>query len=410
MDAIAAMRSPHLLLLCFLLATVATFPQVETTNRWNASPAPGTESAARWHAGGPAGHHCVVAVGISTASAPSDELAARELRRYTRAVTSRTTPVALVRVGQVPLAVPPECGDAVSHVVVTGRCAALQGLVDPRLSREARRAIFGRQAADDAEGGMQENATAPHPDAHLLIKTSLGTVPTHVTCGVTGVGTLYAAYAFAERMGVRFYPHGDVLPEARPSGPLLLTPVPVAGEALVPDFDVRGANTWGTWTEGFDWWTSDNWRGFVTQLVKMRCNFIGMHSYPAEPSVWVGTRDDLYPESPADVIPGKAYPSSYTTTLKKAYSYVPTPTSAYSGGASSLFPEDCCCGVNIGQPPSGSCPVPETAAARAQVLDSARDVFAAAFSWASQFGVRTALGSESPLQAAGGNVTASAEL
>jgi len=35
-----------------------------------------------------------------------------------------------------------------------------------------------------------------------------------------------------------------------------------------------------------------------------------------EPSVWIGTRDELDPLSPADVLPDKAYPSSYTTTLK----------------------------------------------------------------------------------------------
>ena len=103
----------------------------------------------------------------------------------------------------------------------------------------------------------------------------------YVICGASSVATLHAAYTFAEDvLGVRFYPHGDVVP----SGAVVdVGTIPNVGHRrYTPGFAVRGANTWGTWTEGFDWWTVDNWRGFITQLSKMKMNFIGMHSPPTQ--------------------------------------------------------------------------------------------------------------------------------
>eukprot|EP00039_Didymoeca_costata_P005338 m.80637 g.80637 ORF g.80637 m.80637 type:complete len:870 (+) comp12773_c0_seq1:73-2682(+) len=230
-------------------------------------------------------------------------------------------------------------------------------------------------------------------------------------CGNSAQGTLYSAYTFAEKvLGVRFYPHGDVVPSQK----MFLTNVfenidEINPITATPAFAVRGANTWGTWTEGFDWWTTDNWRGFITQLSKMKMNFIGMHSYPEgcgsnspEPTVWIGNTSQLNPTGGL-VVDG--YAASYTTTLKKAASYVPKPTSNYSSGGSLAFPDDCCCGVQQGNP--SRCPIPLTSGDGAAVLNDQAAIMANAFIWAKDHGVKTGLGTETPVPQAKATLTPS---
>jgi hypothetical protein len=168
----------------------------------------------------------------------------------------------------------------------------------------------------------------------------------------------------------------------------------LSGIRLIPrSFSQTGqANTWGTWTEGFDWWTVDNWRGFITQLTKMKMNFIGMHSYPLEPTVWVGSPTELDPTGERVVDP---YPASYTTTLKHAFSYQPKNTSEYTGGGALAFPTECCCGVSAAA--TDRCPIPLNACAAAAVFNDQAGVMASAFSWAARYGVATALGTETPV-------------
>eukprot|EP00662_Eupelagonemidae_sp_cell21_P056274 gene56274-26191_t len=145
-------------------------------------------------------------------------------------------------------------------------------------------------------------------------------------------------------------------------------------------------NVWGTFPDGFDWWDADDWRGYATQLAKLRLNFVGVHSYPplrdsarrtcrallraaakrggglwigaervgachgracklnaagharcwqpndaqrqwtAEPLVWLGPRTAL--RGDGDPVDAAAYPAGFTTTLSRSRlrSYRPTPT------------------------------------------------------------------------------------
>jgi hypothetical protein len=106
------------------------------------------------------------------------------------------------------------------------------------------------------------------------------------------VGTLYGAYRFAEKLGVRFYLHGDVIPDER------LAAVPDVDETGRPLFALRGLNPWGSHPFGFDAWGTDDYKAIFAQLAKLRMNFLGVHCYPeghpyAEPTVWLGTRGDF---------------------------------------------------------------------------------------------------------------------
>ena len=180
-----------------------------------------------------------------------------------------------------------------------------------------------------------------------------------------------------------------------------------------------GVNPWGTWTEGFDWWTVNNWNSVSTQVSKSGGNFIGIHSYAeylgnAEPTVWLGFEDDVVE---GRVI--KGYNSSYTTTLKGNGAYLPIPTSDYTGGAKYLFPSDCCCGVNgvssdndndddddddddddndegkkFGVP-EGQCPVPKSTPHSTNFLNSVGSLLKSAFTYAHSISqLTTAIGSE----------------
>jgi len=223
----------------------------------------------------PESRRCILAVGNVT-TCPQCDLAARELRRYIRAATSLLAVIPIVHQVSLPTTVPEGCGAGVDEVFVVGLCGAFVSILTG-VDVEIQLSILPPRAGGSNDSPRLPHLPSPHRDAHVLASSALADgTPVFAACGSTGIAALYSVYTYVERFGVRFYSHGDVLPPADPQ--VVLPRLSQRGEVFVPDFAVRGANTWGTWTEGFDWWTTDNWRGFITQLVKMRCNFIGMHS------------------------------------------------------------------------------------------------------------------------------------
>lgn len=133
----------------------------------------------------------------------------------------------------------------------------------------------------------------PALDAQQYRLTSDGSAVT--ISGGSGVGVLYGAYRYVELLGVRFEIHGDVIPDER-----LQELPPVNEETGKLLFELRGLQPFHDFPEGPDWWTTDDWRAFVGQAVKMRMNFIGLHTYPfhnqdlgPEPTVWVGLPEDV---------------------------------------------------------------------------------------------------------------------
>ena len=208
--------------------------------------------------------------------------------------------------------------------------------------------------------------------------------------GGSDIGVLYGAYAFIEKLGVRFYLHGDVIPDGRI--PLIL---PVLDETRQPLFELRGINPWGCHPAGMDAWTADDYKAVFSQLAKMRMNFLGIHTYPdglpfAEPTVWHGLSGDFDAQGQVKF----SYPSHYFSTLASGFQgYVAKKTSDYGFGGSLLFErDDWAPSVMVGQ-----CPQPTTPEGSNEVFNRMAAQFRDAFGFARLMGVKTCLGTETPL-------------
>ena len=152
------------------------------------------------------------------------------------------------------------------------------------------------------------------------------------------IGTLYGAYRLAEHLGVRFYLHGDVVPDHRLrwSCPRWTRPASRCSTCAASSrstISPRGP-TGGTATTT---------RPILGQLPKLRMNFFGLHTYPEggvgpEPLVWIGPPGDIGPDGKVKA----SYPSRHFTTgnVTRAWGYRPMKTSDYVFGAAELFDRD----------------------------------------------------------------------
>ena len=242
-------------------------------------------------------------------------------------------------------------------------------------------------------------STQPAPAISLLLDAGLGTQEyrlkgTGKTLAISGgseTAVLYGAYAFAEKLGVRFYLHGDVVPDGKM--PFQLPPL---DETKKPFFELRGLNPWGSHPFGFDAWGTDDYKAVITQLAKMRMNFIGMHCYPeghpyAEPTVWLGPAGDFDAQGRVKA----SYVSRYYNTLFKPGwgGYAAKKTADYDFGAAQLFEDDAWAPEVM----RGNCPEPKTPEACNEVFNRMGTQFGDAFSFARSLGVKTCLGTEAPI-------------
>ena len=212
--------------------------------------------------------------------------------------------------------------------------------------------------------------------------------------GGDDVGTLYGAYRFAETLGVRFYLHGDVIPEM---------PVefkfPDLNEDAHPHFATRGIQPFHDFPEGPDWWSLEDYRAVLSQLPKLRMNFFGLHCYPEggvgpEPSVWIGLADEFN----ADGTVRTSYPSRWFTTHEAekfdySWGYAAQNTGDYVFGSAMLFDRDVY-GPDVMR---GYGPLPETPEGSNEVFNRAGDLLGDVFSYADMLGIKTCIGTETPL-------------
>jgi hypothetical protein len=283
-----------------------------------------------------------------TKASPVEVLAAREVRRYFYLRTGQ-----LLRIVH-------------SDSVPPGNCIAV--------SRKDR-----RLAATLVAGSLSAE--------QYTLKTRGRTV---FVVGGDDVGTLYGAYRFAERLGVRFYLHGDVVPDAR-----IKPALPELDETGKPLFNVRGIQPFHDFPEGPDWWSKDDYLAYIAQLPKLRMNFIGFHNYPEgsvgpEPGVWIGQPGDTNQRGKVSF----SYPSSWASTERNgAWGYAAMKTSEFTGGASQLFDKD-----EFGpEVMNGMTPSPKTAGESNRLFNNTAEMCQAAFSAARVLGIRTCIGTETPL-------------
>jgi hypothetical protein len=225
--------------------------------------------------------------------------------------------------------------------------------------------------------------------AHQLRSvTQGGRTILHITGG-SDVAALYGAYRYAETLGVRFYVHGDVIPDRRVS--FVLSEI---NEIDAPLFEHRGIQPFHDFTEGPDWWSLDDYTTYISQLAKLRMNWIGFHCYPEggvgpEPLVWIGLPEDVNDDGTVKF----SYPASWASTRGGTFGYAPTKTSEFAAGAGLLFAED-----DFGPSVSaGYHPRPETVAGSNDVFNRTGKFLNKAFGHARSLGIKTVIGTETPL-------------
>ncbi len=216
-----------------------------------------------------------------------------------------------------------------------------------------------------------------------------------VVSGGSDQAVLYAAYEFAEQLGIRFYLHGDVIPDGK-----IVFNIPDLDIRKKPLFSIRGIQPFHDFPEGPDWWNANDYRAIISQLPKMKMNFFGLHTYPyrarfdgggpkAEPLVWIGKETEV--NSNGTVKAG--YPAMHFATNDSTWGYFPVKTSDFSCGASPIFETDTY-GSDYMKNVSAW---PHSDAENLKIFNESGLVFNEAFSQAKALGVKICVGTETPL-------------
>ncbi|MDP7286383.1 MAG: hypothetical protein QGH94_00175 [Phycisphaerae bacterium] len=216
-----------------------------------------------------------------------------------------------------------------------------------------------------------------------------------VITGGGDFGTLYAAYGFCEKLGVRFYLHGDVIPDTPFTD---WAAIKRLNETQKPHFKMRGLNPWGSHPQGIDIWRVDDWKSVISQLAKLKMNFVGIHGYPEfwqmdqqEPTVWVGFPEDVNPDGTVKWAPPSRF---FNTQLPVQWGMQgPKNTSKYHFGAAMIYDRDDWGNVLT----QGLTPFPKTPADSVKVFNKAGEYYKEVFTYAKSMGLKTATGTTTPL-------------
>ena len=294
----------------------------------------------------------------------AEKLAARELCRYFFLRTGRLPPIVAA-----PATPQPGAGDGVL------------------VARKDRGLLAGLRAGADLDARI----ASLRPQQYLLQTIESGGRRLLVVAGGDDPGVLYGAFRAAEHLGVRFFLHGDMIPDE----PAPLS-VPLVEERGVPFFALRGILPFHDFPEGPDWWNREEYEAVVARLPRLRMNFIGLHTYPekrpnAEPTVWIGLPGDV--DAAGKV--AFSYPASYQNTLRGNWGYRARRTGDFVFGGSLLFERDAYGPEVMGE----DLPRPETDEACNALFDRTASMLRRAFGLARRLGVRTCVGTETPLVA-----------
>lgn len=212
-------------------------------------------------------------------------------------------------------------------------------------------------------------------------------------CGGDETGILYAAYRFAEHLGIRFYLHGDVIPDEK-----VIFQLPQLDEIYRPLFAVRGILPFHDFPEGPDWWNADDYKAVLSQLPKLGMNFIGLHTYPEsnvgpEPTVWIGMEKDI--QNNGDV--SFSYPARYFTTVNGTWGYKAKNTSDYYFSAGQLFTRNAFGAEYM----KGMAPWSKTSEEHNMLFNRTGNLFNDVFTYANKIGIKTCVGTQTPLHIPG---------
>ncbi len=296
----------------------------------------------------------------------AETLAAKEIRRYL-----------YLRTGKLPDIV--QSGGAIpagTEIIVVG---------------EKGQPVIKALTERDAE--LDKTVALLSSEQYLLRTVKVDKQKAVVITGGDSAGALYGTYRFIEHFGVRFYLHGDTIPDER----IALT-IPDVNECGKPLFEVRGILPFHDFPEGPDWWNTDDYKAILAQLPKLRMNFIGLHTYPenepnnkrnSEPAVWIGLDEHINQDGTVKF----SYPSRHFNTLNDTWGYAVMNTSEYSFGASQLFEYDDYSAEYM----QGMTPWPKTADDYNMLFNRFGAVLREVFAYAHKLGIKTCIGTEVPL-------------
>lgn len=248
--------------------------------------------------------------------------------------------------------------------------------------------VIERKGQNQVPDDLQE-------EEYYLKTTKEGKLEKLLISGGSDQAVLYGAYEFARQLGIRFYLHGDVIPD----GKVALT-FPDLDIRQKPLFAIRGIQPFHDFPEGPDWWNVNDYRAVISQLPKMKMNFIGFHTYPyrdhfdgggpkAEPLVWVGKEDGVNGDGTVKT----AYPALHFATNDSTWGYFPVKTSDFMFGASQIFETDTYGSDYM----KNISPWPHTEAENLQIFNTSGKMFHDAFTQARLLGVKVCVGTETPL-------------
>ncbi len=95
--------------------------------------------------------------------------------------------------------------------------------------------------------------------------------------GGSPVATLWAVYELAERWGVRYLLHGDVLPDRRQIW------LPSKDLTLEPEFRIRQWRVVNSHAIGPETWGIEEYKRVIHQLAKLKFNRLFIHVWPSQP-------------------------------------------------------------------------------------------------------------------------------
>jgi len=210
--------------------------------------------------------------------------------------------------------------------------------------------------------------------------------------GGSATGLLYGVYDLAGKLGVRFQLDCDIIPDKK-----VKLALSFLDEKHSPIFETRGINPFHDFSEGPDWWNTDDYLVYVTQLARMRMNFMGLHCYPQgnvgpEPLVWIG-QDGEFDKKNGEV--KKSYRSRWVATTGdgKAWGYTDTPSSRFVAGSSQLFESDMY-GPDVMAGVEYNKQTPDDSNA---LFNRTGAMLNTVFTRAKQLGLKTCIGTETPL-------------